>query len=312
MTVYPPDAPTVSNDNDITASRLINSTPLLARAMRDLASYRYIGGLLIPERVSTTSGSINYEKTGEGITADDTPAQVAPGAEYQITQTGVGSIETAAVGKYGQDTIITDEAVSRFNFAAVNKALNKMINSAKILIDSSVVSAVNSSIDSNTQAAAAKWDGSGTTPKILLDVMQASAAVREQGLGYNPDLLLVADDVMPYLASDATIAGAMAREDRSNPVYTGRFPVLAGLEVLSVPSANLPGGAATSAFVLDRGQVGFVLTENLGGDYVSGGDLVEMKSWRPEGVDGVRVRVRSVFKAVITDPLSIQRITAVK
>lgn len=311
--IYPPAANTISGDN-ITASRFANSPAMLARALRDISSYRYIGGLLIPQRVTTTSGSINYEVVGEGITAADTPTQVSPGSEYQITQTANGTAATAAVGKWGQDAIITDEAISRLNFGAITKTLLKLSNSAKILIDTAVVAAVQASISSNTQAVSSgKWDDSdgSTLPKILLDVMTASAAIRNQGLGYEPNLLLVSDTALAYLAADSTIQAAMAREDKSNPVYTGRFPVLGGLEVMSVPAANLPGGVGTSAFVLDRANVGFVLTENLGGGYMSGGDLIETKSYREEGSDGVRVRVRSVFKAVVTDPLSIQRITGV-
>jgi hypothetical protein len=307
--IFPPAPNTISGDN-VTASRLANSPRLLARAMREFSSFRYIGGLLLPARVQTDSGSINYEEVGEAITASDTPTQVAPGSEYQLTQTANGTIATAAVAKWGQDTILTDEAISRLQFAAVAKSLNKLVNSAKLLIDSAVVSAVNTSISSNTQAKIGDaW--TGAAPKILLDVMTAAAAVRNRGLGYEANVLLVSDTAFPYLAADPTIAAAMAREDRSNPVYTGRFPVIAGLEVLSVPAANLPGGAATAAFVLDRNALGFILTENIGGGYMSGGDLVETKSWRTEDTDGVRIRARSIFKAVITDPLAVQRITAV-
>jgi len=308
--IYPPGPNTISGDQ-ITANRLANSPPLLARAMRDLASYRYIGGLLLPNRVPTTSGSINYEEVGEGITPADTPSQVAPGAEYQLTQIGNGTAATAATGKWGQDSLITDESVSRFSFPAITKALTKLVNAAKILIDTSVTAAVNASITTNTAAAAAKWDGSGTAAKILLDVAKAKAAITTTGLGYNPNLLLVSDETMPYLIADEKIAALMAREDRTNPIYTGQFSVLAGLEVMSVPAANLPGGASTAAFVLDRAQLGFILTENLGGEYQSAGDLVEMKSWRPDDTDATRVRARSVFKAVITDPLAAYRITAV-
>jgi hypothetical protein len=307
--IFPPAPNTISGDN-VTASRLANSPRLLARAMRSFASYRYIGGLLLPNRVVTDSGSINYEEIGEAITASDTPTQVAPGSEYQLTQTANGTVQTAAVAKWGQDTILTDEAISRLSFAAVQRSLMKLVNSAKLLIDSAVVSAVNTSISSNTQAKVGDaW--SGAAPKILLDVLTAAAAVRNRGLGYNPDLLLVSDTALPWLGADPTIAASMAREDRTNPVYTGRFPVLAGLEVMAVPAANLPGGVGTAAFVLDRSQLGFILTENIGGGYLSGGDLVETKSWRTEDTDGVRIRARSIFKAVITDPLAVQRITGV-
>lgn len=305
---YPPTPPTIQGDN-ITASAFAKNPNHIARRLRDLSAFRYVGGLILPRRVPTTSGSITYDVTGEAITAADAPEVVAPGAEYQITQTGTGSVETAATAKIGQDEVITDEAIARLNYAAIDKALTKLSNTAKIGIDTSVISAVNTSVTTNTTAAGAKWDTA--TPKILLDLMKAKGEILETNLGYNPDLLLVSDEIFAYLASDSVVANAMAREDKSNPIYTGRFPVIAGLEVMSVPSANLPGGLTTSAFVLDRSQLGFILTEDLGGGYQSAGDLVEVKSWRPEDIDGVRVRVRANFKAVITDPLALYRITAV-
>lgn len=307
--LYPTPPNTISGDN-ITASRFQNSTPLLARALRDLAQLRYIGSLLLPNRVQTTSGSINWETAGEGITAADAPEVVAPGAEYRLTQTANGAVNTSAVAKYGEDTIITDEAVSRFNFAALNKSILKMNNSAKLLIDAAVLSAIAAAATA-TAAAGSKWDGSGTTPKILLDVLKAKAAMTALNLGYSPNTLIMDENVWAYLAADPTIANAMAREDKSNPIYSGKFDVIAGLEVIPVPALNLPSGVNTNAFVLDRGQAGFILTENLGGGYVSAGDLTEFKSYREEGSDGVRARIRTVFKAVVTDPGAIYKITTV-
>jgi hypothetical protein len=300
---------TVSGDN-ITASRFANSTPLLARALRELADLRYVGNLLLPQRVTTTSGAINWEAPGEGLTAADAPEQVAPGAEYRLTQTTNGTINTSAVAKYGEDTIIEDEAVSRLNFMAVNKSITKMNNSAKILIDASVVAAI-ATAATYTAAATSKWDGSGTAPVILRDILKAKAKMRGLNLGYDANALLVDEDLWAYLASDAVISAAMAREDKSNPIYTGRFDVVAGLEVIPVPAANLPGGAATAAFVIDRGNAGFILTEDLGGGYTSAGDLTEFKSWRTEDTDGVRCRIRANFKAVVTDPGAIYKITTV-
>lgn len=307
--LYPPAANTISGDN-ITANRFANSTPLLARALRELAALRYVGNLIIPNRVMTTSGSINWEAPGEGLTAADAPEVVAPGAEYRLTQTTNGTVNTSAVAKYGEDTIIEDEAVSRFNFTAVNKSLTKMNNSAKILIDASIVSAV-ATAATFTAAATQKWDGSGTTPFILRDILKAKAKMRGLNLGYDASALLVDEDVWAYLAADPTIAAAMAREDRSNPVYTGKFDVIAGVEIIPVPALNLPGGVNTAAFLVDRANVGFILTEDLGGGYTSAGDLTEFKSWRTEETDGVRCRIRANFKAVVTDPGAIYKITTV-
>lgn len=307
--LYPPPVNTVSGDN-ITASRFANSTPLLARALRTLADLRYIGNLLLPNRVSTTSGAINWESPGEGLTAADAPEQVAPGAEYRLTQTTNGTVNTSAVAKYGEDTIIEDEAISRFNFTAINKSVTKMNNSAKILIDSAVVAAI-ATAATYTAAATSKWDGSGTAPVILRDILKARAKMRGLNLGYDANALLVDEDLWAYLASDAVISAAMAREDKSNPIYTGRFDVVAGLEVIPVPAANMPGGVATAAYLIDRGNAGFILTEDLGGGYTSAGDLTEFKSWRTEDTDGVRCRIRANFKAVVTDPGAIYKITTV-
>jgi hypothetical protein len=307
--LYPPPVNTISGDN-ITASRFANSTPLLSRALRNLADLRYVGNLIIPQRVQTTSGAINWESPGEGLTAADAPEQVAPGAEYRLTQTANGTVNTSAVAKYGEDTIIEDEAISRFSFAAINKSLAKMNNSAKILIDASVVAAV-ATAATYTAAATQKWDGSGTTPFILRDIMKAKAKMRGLNLGYDANALLVDEDLWAYLASDATVLSAMAREDKSNPIYTGKFEILAGLEIIPVPALNLPGGVNTAAFLVDRNNVGFILTEDLGGGYMSAGDLTEFKSWRTEETDGVRCRVRANFKAVVTDPGAIYKITTV-
>ena len=307
--LYPPAFNTISGDN-ITASRFANSTPLLARALQTLAQRRYIGNLLVPNRVPTTSGAINYEVVGEGIFANDAPVQVAPGAEYQLTGSVNGTAATASVGKYGEDSVITDEAVSRYNFSALNKTLLKINNSTKLLIDGAVLAAV-ATAATYTAPAGSKWDGTGTAPKILLDLLKAQAEMTSLNLGYSANCLILDERVWAYLASDTVIATAMAREDKSNPIYTGNFPVIAGLEVIPVPAANLPGGVNTSAFLLDRAQCGFILTENLGGGYASAGDLTEMKSWRDDGTDGVRIRVRCNFKVVITDPGAIYKITTV-
>ncbi len=51
------------------------------------------------------------------------------------------------------------------------------------------------------------------------------------------------------MASDSVISAAMQREAATNPVYSGRFEMIAGLEIIVTPSANLPGGVGTSAFI---------------------------------------------------------------
>lgn len=181
----------------------------------------------------------------------------------------------------------------------VNKGLLKLVNSAALVIDQAVVSVIASAI-TNTTTVTTAW--TGTTPTILRDILKAVAAVRGLNLGYEPNALLVTDETWAYLASDTTISAAMARETAASPVYTGRFSLLAGLQVIPTPAANLPGADATSAWVIDTNQLGFIATEDLGGGYQQAGELVQSKTMRVDERDMWRLRARANFVPVVTDP----------
>ena len=101
------------------------------------------------------------------------------------------------------------------------------------------------------------------------------------------------------------------RETLNNPVYTGRFTALAGLDLVHVPAANMPGGDGTNAWLLDTKNLGFIATESLGGGYVAAGDLVESKTIRLDEVDGWRLRARCNFAAAVTDPGAGYKLTGV-
>jgi hypothetical protein len=159
-------------------------------------------------------------------------------------------------------------------------------------------------------AAGALW--TSATPKILLDVMKAQAAMAGLNLGYQADTLLVDDTVWAFLAADTTIATLMARESLNNPVYTGRFSALAGLDVVHVPAANMPGADGTSAWLIDSQSLGFIATEDLGGGYQAAGDLVESKVIRQDENDAWRLRARVNFAAAVTDPGAGYKITGVR
>jgi hypothetical protein len=190
----------------------------------------------------------------------------------------------------------------------VNKGLLKLTNSAGLVIDQAVVSVIASAITA-TRAAGAAW--TSATPTILRDILRAVADVRALNLGYEPDVLLVDDSTWAYMASDTAIASAMARETATNPVSTGRFQRLSGLEVIPTPAANLPGGVAGSAWVLDTNQLGFIATEDLGGGYQQAGELIQSKVIREEHRDLWRLRARANFVPVVTDPGAGFKITGV-
>jgi hypothetical protein len=307
MSTFPPGSVSVSGST-VSASAFLSQPQFVARRLRTLADLRYVGSNLLRGRADATGGAIGYETAGETIFADASPEVVAPGSEYTLTTTGAGTPAVAKVKKWGKDSLVTDEDIKRRNMDSVNRGLNKLANSAGLVVDQAVTAAIASAVTS-TAAAGATWNAAGTT--ILTDIMLAQAAIAGQNMGYQADTLLVSDTVWAYLASNTTLATLMARESLNNSVYTGRFQNLAGLDVVHVPAANLPGGAGTVAYVLDSQNLGFIGTEDLGGGYQRAGDLVESKVIRQEENDAWRIRARVNFAAAVTDPLAGYKITAV-
>lgn len=310
MSSYPPGGVTVSGTN-VSASYFLSRPDFVARRLRDLSDLRYVGSQLLRGRASSTGGAVGYEVAGETIFADAAPEIVAPGAEYSLTTTGAGAPAVAKVAKFGKDSVVTDEDIKRRNMDPVERGLLKLANSCGLVIDQATGAAIASSVTA-TAAAASKWDGSGTAPKILLDIQLAQAQIMGLNMGYQPDTLLVSDTVWAYLSADTTIATAMARETLNNPVYTGRFVNLAGLDVVHVPDANLPGGVGTNAWILDTKNLGFIATEDLGGGYISAGELVESKTIRQDENDAWRLRARTNFAAAVTDPGAGFKISGVR
>jgi len=307
MATYPPAAPSFSDPN-LTASRFLAHPAFVARRIQTLGEQRYVGNLLLPGRQDTTGGAVGYE-TVEGIFADKAPEPVAPGSEYTMTTVADGPGGLARVVKSGQDALVTDEAIKRRNMDPVEKAIRKLVNSQAKAVDGSVISLIASAV-TGTVAATAAWSATSGTA-ILRDILKAKATISAQNLGYEPNVLLVDDMTAAYLGSDPIVSAAMAREDRANTVYSGRFPMITGLSVVTAPTANLPGGVGTKAWVLDTNQLGFIATEDLGGGYQQAGDLVQSKVIRVDENDAWRLRARANFAPVVTDPLAGIAITGV-
>lgn len=307
MTTYPPAAPSYSDPN-ITASRFLKNPSFVARRVRDITELRLPGERLLTGRFEATGGAVGYE-TVDGMFADSAPEVVAPGSEYTLTTVQDGPAALARVTKSGKDTLVTDEAVARRNMDPVERGLRKLSNSGVLAINGTVVSLVASQVTA-TRAASAVWTGGSA--KILQDILRAVASVSELNQGYNPDVLLVDDETWAYLAADPVVSAAMAREDKTNPIYSGRFEILAGLEVVRVPTSYLPGGVGTAAWVLDTSQLGFLAPEDIGGGYQQAGEILQTKVMREDENDGWRLRVRSNFAAGVTDPGAGFKITGVR
>ena len=151
---YPPPAPTLAGDL-ITISRFLNEPTLVARRLREIGEQRLIGDMLLSQRFTTEYGSVQFE-TDESIYSDKAPVPVAPGGEDPLTTVGQGTAQMANTVKWGRDTEITDESISRQKINPVERSFVKLVNNQVKTIDSVALAAVASAV-TQTSAASASW-----------------------------------------------------------------------------------------------------------------------------------------------------------
>jgi hypothetical protein len=305
---YPPAAPSISGDVE-TINRFLQSPTLVARRLRTILEQRFIGDILLQGRATPAGGAIAYE-TSESIYTDRAIEAVSPGGEYPLTPVSTGAASIAKITKYGQDALVTDEAISRLAFGPVDRALLKLANTVVKAADATVLSLIASAVTA-TSAAAVAWSTAGApgvsgSSFILRDVLKAKATILALNQGYSPDTLVVDDTTYAYVASDPTVVQAAQRESTDTPVYSGSFPMIGGLRVL--PTPNLP---AAGAWVIDSTMLGGIAFEALGGGYVSAGMGVETKSMREDENDQFRLRARRVFVPYVQEPGAAVKITGI-
>ncbi len=303
---YPPAPATISGDN-VTISRFLQSPTLVQRRLRDLAEQRYISDAILTGRFVAAGGSILYE-TGESIFSDRAPEAVSAGSEYPLTTVGTGTASLASTVKWGQDSPITDESISRRGMDPVNRTMTKLVNQNVKTVDQTSLSAIASAVTQST-AAAADWS-TATAAQILKDVLLAQANVDNLNQGFMPDTVVVDPINYAHALAAFVAAGYFARETAGdNPALTGEFPVVAGLRWF--PSTNVI--AADTAVVLDSENLGGMADEDLAGPgYVGQGPRgVQGKVIRDDDNDQFKVRVRRVTVPVVLEPASAWKITGI-
>jgi hypothetical protein len=333
----PPPFPTgnLTSQDNISISRYLNDPTMVLRALRTIADQIFVGSKVLTGQFFTEDGAIIYEQI-ESIFAANVPQGVNPGSEYPLTPVPTGPAQIANVIKWGLDTILTDEAISRQNFDVLSRAFIKIVNSMVQQIDSVVMSAVTSAI-TQTQAAGATtpggsaaatayWDGSGTNrPNILRDVMMAEEQLRNLKQGYNANTVLLDTGTFALALSDPNLAALWPREDFGRgvsdaPVFAGiktGFAVnLAGKLWLSTP--NLPSTPYVA--LMDTTVFGAMVDERLpapgyvGAQGDSGGDdagrsMIQVKTMREDKNDRWRIRCRRNTTPIVIEPKAGVEIT---
>lgn len=294
--VYPPAQGNLVGDQ-YSASRFLQDPRRVQRRLRDLTEQRFIADVLLSGRVEATGGGVLYD-VSETIYADRQPESVSPGSEYPLSGITTGAAQLAAIVKWGLAAPITDEAISRQNMDAVDRALLKVGNQIIKSIDSVFLTAIGAAV-TQTQAATAAWSSTATAT-MLLDLNLAKSKIIGQNQGYDADTIVVDDTRYAYLVSNDKLLAGMTREQVTSPTITGVIQWLAGMRILASP--NLPAGV--TAMILDSRALGSIAYERIQSPGYSGNPAtgIESKLIREDRSDAWIVQARRPVAPMIQEP----------
>lgn len=301
MAAYPNAAGTLSNDV-LVAQRFMKSPTAVQRLFEEKIEDAFLADAILSGRAQTDSGAITYE-VDEDQFAIREPESVKPGAEYPLTSLGGPSVQHAAVVKWGLDTLVTDESISRSAMSPVDSSLTKLRNSVVRKVDSVAMSLVGTLV-TQTQAASAPW--TGASANALLDILLADSKIEGHDRGYSADTIVVSPVVAAHLSANVKVLDAQSREGRDNAFYTGVLGVIAGKTIMR--TNHLPAGV--DAILLDRNALGGIADESLIGEGYAGAP-VQFKQIREDATDEWRLRARRVCVPYINNPLAAVKITGV-
>jgi hypothetical protein len=307
-TTYPAAAPTLSGDL-LTISRFLANPTAISRRLRTYVDLRFVSDQILTQRFRSSGGAVLYEMSESQLT-DKTVTAVASGSEYPYANLPTGTAGLAAIVKWGQKVLLTDEEIARTSEPgdAVDRAFSKVIASVIKQVDAVTMSAVASAITATTGTAGI-WDSATlATRKPLDDILLAIQAIEDLNLGYTPDTLLVSPKAYTYLMLNQSIQDARQREVSQNPVYTGMIESVAGLRIIKSP--NLV--AATTATVLDSKALGGMADEVDGAPGYSVADVgVQIQAIRKPGQDAWDLQGRRKTVPVVQEPGAGYEITGV-
>jgi hypothetical protein len=314
---FPAAPPTLSGDLE-TISRFLQSPTQLRRRLRSYVDLRFVADQVLTARYRSTGGAVLYEMS-EPFVSDRTVEAVGAGSEYPYANLPTGTGAIAAVQKWGQKVILTDEEIERniYAGAAVDRNLKKVVNGIIKQVDgiafSAIASATSGASFFGTAAALSgaggvAWDAAGA--KILFTILKAKAAIVGLNLGYTPDTVILDDTSYALMMQDTTITNAWRRETTDNPVYTGQIlQRVAGLNIIVTP--NLPG-AVHEVWVADSTQLGGMADEmDAAPGYATADLAVQIKSIRRDSSDSWDLQGRRKTVPIVQEPGAAFRITAV-
>lgn len=298
---YPAGAPTLSG-NLLTVHRMLQSPAYLRARLRDFNDMRFVADQVLQGRYRAEGGAVIFDQN-EPFVTDRAVRGVSAGSEFPIANLPEGTAALAAVVKWGLKTQLTFEKVNRSRFPGEEllKALRTVVNTVVGQVDAVAWAAIASGVTATHDVGTAAW--LGATPTILRDILQAKAKITNLKRGFMPDTLLMRDDVAAYVMSDDKVTNALQRETRNNPVYSGEIDVVAGLAVLTSPSAP------TDPYIFDSTEIGGMADEQEEAPGYTAGDMaIQVKAWIDNDIDGWWLQGRRITVPAVREPGAAIRI----
>lgn len=279
--------------------QLLKDPTLIARRLETLLDNKFIADYLLTGRYTAQGGAILYPN-GDPIFAADDPEAVAPGAEYPLTPMTVGDLASAKTVKWGQDSEVTDEAISRLRMDPVNRVLTGLANSLIRYIDGVALSVIAAQV-TDTYASQA-W---ATAEAIVEGVLLAKATQEDRYDLQDYDLTTVVLTPLQFAkVSSLFINSNLLPRENGNAVQSGVITDVLGLTWTTSKHAPFP-----DPLLVDRDRLGGMANENLASPGYTNRDGLEVKVIRQDETDSYRPRARRVTVPVVMDPGAAVRIT---
>lgn len=284
--------------------RLLSNDALIAKRIGQLSSQRFIADQLLVGRFEAVNGGVAYPN-GDPIFADRDPEAVAPAGEYPVTPVSVDSWEVAKVKKWGEDGLVTDEAITNLGQQPLDKTLKAIVNSIVRVVDSVAMGVIGSRVTAEYDSSSLAW----TTGEALVESLLTAKAIGDsQGDGgYSMDTVALTPLQYAKVAAYLTTSGILPREG-GNPIVNGSA-VNGSISALGLTFLQSPH--VVTPMLVDREALGGMADQKLHAPGYSRVDGVgiEAKVIREEKTDAYRPRARRVTVPVVTDPYAAIKIT---
>ncbi len=232
--------PFASASPTLTVSVLLKQPELLSRELVNLVNKR-----LITDRIcvhgsagQVAGGAMRYQEL-ESIYTDDSPVEVAEGADFPLTDWSE-TAKTAPVRQFGFAVRVTNLAIRRNQRDMVDRGMRKLANQLVKYIDTQALAELQNTTKYTgiqTDSTSASWGTVGTD--IIADIgkFQEKLETKDNGYsGFSGATLILNTGHRDALLNNTGLRAALPRETQTGQIQSGMVAPFLGLkEILFTP-----------------------------------------------------------------------------